>query len=85
MSLDSRWLRNVEPDKKAKFEQALRNDTLVLGRLLEILEEEYANSQGQEENESQFDNPNWQFKVAYRAGLRAQLKRVVTLLSFLKE
>jgi len=85
MSLDSRWLRNVEPDKKAKFEQALRNDTLVLGRLLEILEEEYANFQGQEENESQFDNPNWQFKIAYRAGLRAQLKRVMTLLNFLKE
>lgn len=85
MSLDSRWLRNVESDKKAKFEQALRNDTLVLGRLLEILEEEYITAERQEENETQFDNPNWQFKIAYRAGLRAQLKRVMTLLNFLKE
>lgn len=85
MSLDSRWLRKVEPDKKAKFEQALRNDTLVLGRLLEILEEEHANFQAQEETEAQFDNPNWQFKVAYRAGQRAELKRVMTLLNFLKE
>lgn len=85
MSLDSRWLKNVEPDRKAKFEQALRNDTLVLGRLLEILEEEYITAERQEENETQFDNPNWQFKIAYRAGLRAQLKRVMTLLNFLKE
>ncbi len=83
--LDSRWTRHLGPNDKTKFEQALRNDTLVLGRLLAILEEEYAIYLKQEELESQFDNPNWQYKIAYRSGLKAYLQRVMTLLNFLKK
>lgn len=85
MALDSRWLRDVDKADKAKFEQAIRNDTLVLGRLLAILENELDVSERIEESEAQFDNPNWQYLVAYRAGQRNQLKKVMTLLSFIKE
>lgn len=85
-ALDSRWLRHLtDKNERNKFEDAVRNDTLVLGRLLAILREEYATLERQEESEAQFDNPNWSQLVAYRAGLRAQIKRVETLLNFLKE
>ena len=84
-ALDSRWMRNLETSEKEKFEQALRHDTLVLGRLLEILTEEYNVLNTQEENDSQFDNPNWQFRTAYRNGQKSQLNKVMTLLNFLKE
>lgn len=85
MQLDSRWLRHLPADDKAKFDQAIRHDTLVLGRLLVILEEELASIDRFEESESQFDNPNWQYQIAFKSGQRNQLKRVMTLLNFLKE
>lgn len=85
MPLDSRWMRHLSTGDKAKFEQALRNDTLVLGRLLAILEEEVASLDRQEEAEAQFDNPNWHELTAFRFGQRNSLKRVMTLLNFLKE
>ncbi len=85
MPLDSRWVRHLPRDEQEKFEQAVRHDTLVLGRLLAILEDELAALERSEETEAQFDNPNWQYKIAYRAGLRAQLNKVATLLNFLKE
>lgn len=82
---DSRWTRHLPKDEAKKFEEAVRHDTLVLGRLLAILEEEYATLERQEESESQFDNPNWQFLIAYRNGQKSQLSKVATLLKFLKE
>lgn len=78
-------MRHLEPEDRNKFEQALRNDTLVLGRLLAILEEEYLTMTKKEELESQFDNPNWQYKIAYQNGQKAYAQKVMTLLNFIKE
>jgi hypothetical protein len=82
---DSRWLRHLPKDEHEKFEQAVRHDTLVLGRLLAILEDELKSLERSEETEAQFDNPNWQYKIAYRSGLKSQLNKVMTLLNFIKE
>lgn len=83
--LDSRWLKGIEPEDRATFEQALRTSTLVLGRLLAILEDEYANILRQEETESSLSNPNWSNQLAYRIGERARLNKTIALLKFLKE
>lgn len=85
MQLDSRWLREASKEDKANLENAIRNDSFVLGRLLAILENEYETAQRMDDNEAQFENPNWQYVSAYRAGQRNQLKKVLSLLSFLKE
>lgn len=84
--LDNRWIKHLtDKNDKARFEEAVRHDTLVLGRLLAILKEEYNTLERQEESEAQFDNPNWEALTAYRSGLRSQIKRVMTLLNFLED
>lgn len=85
MSLDSRWVRHLEPDQAEKFKQALVNDTLVLGRLSAILAEMEAAIDRSDVSEKDFDNPNWQYRIAFRNGQRNQLQQIKTLLSFLKE
>lgn len=83
--LDSRWTRHLEPDQAEKFRQALVNDTLVLGRLSAILADMEAALDRSDVSESDFDNPNWQYKIAFRNGQRNQLNAVKTLLQFLKD
>lgn len=83
--LDIRWAKHLEPDDKEKFVQAVRHDTLVLGRLLAILEEELASLERQETTENSFDNPNWPYKQAFSNGQKNGIKKVVTLLNFLKD
>ena len=83
--LDSRWTRHLEPANVDKFRQALVNDTLVLGRLLAIIEDMELEIDRVETSEKTFDNPNWQYQAAYRFGQRSQLNKVKALLNFLKD
>lgn len=85
LQLDSRWLRKEEPEHKKKFEQALLNDTLVLGRLYEILEDMQNEVERQGYTEKDFDNPNWAHKVAFRNGQTSAITKVLALLSFIKD
>lgn len=71
-------------DGHDKFKQAFYSDTLVLGRLLEILQSEYDGMSNFEETDAQFDNPNWQYKIAFKNGERARLRKIMSLLD-LKE
>lgn len=82
---DSRWTRDIPEDSKEKFLQALLNDTLVLGKMLSILENEAENLKVQEIREDSFDDPNWAFKQAYLNGQRNSLRKTIALLSFLKD
>jgi len=83
--LDSRWLQSIPVEDKENLERAIRTSGLVLGRLRSILDEEYEKIERSEEVESQFENPNWSFLMAYKMGQRAELKRILALLQFLKE
>lgn len=83
--LDSRWLKGIPDEDRANLEQIVRTSTAVLGRLKSILDEEYNSIERSEELDSQFDNPNWAYHMSYKMGQRAELKRILTLLQFLKE
>lgn len=83
--MDSRWLRHLDPDQAEKFKQALVNDTIVLGRLSAILEDMEESLNRADSSEKDFDNPNWQYRIAFRNGQRNQLNAVKSLLTFLKE
>lgn len=83
--LDSRWTRHLESNDRSKFENAVRNDTLVLGRLLAILEDLLNEQERTEDTIKQFDNPNWAYLMAFKNGERSNLKKVMTLLQFIKE
>lgn len=78
------WTDNLkDPDEKERFEQALRNDTLVLGRLQEILDIKLTELESQEIKLADYDSPSWAAKQAHRNGYKAGVKFVEDLLSFL--
>lgn len=78
------WTQHLkDQDKKDNFEQALRNDTLVLGRLQEILDIKIEELESQETKLEDYENPSWAAKQAHRNGYKAGLKFVEDLLSFL--
>lgn len=78
------WTRHLkDPKKKKDFEQYLRNDTLVLGRLQEILKERYKDLEYSEERDSDYDSPSWAYKQAHRNGYKTALNFVNDLLKFL--
>jgi hypothetical protein len=81
----TRWTQHLKSEEqKERFLQALRNDTLVLGRLKDIIEEDIAALQRREVRTDSYDSPSWAFQQAHYNGVRQQLLALHDLLSFLK-
>lgn len=75
------WTRGLEGKLKDDFIQALKHDTLVLGRLDEIIDiwlAELAHSEG---SHSDYDNPSWAYKTADRIGRRRTLLGIKELIA----
>ncbi len=83
-SLSIEWLRGVPAEKKADFEAAVRNSTIALGRLADLLDEWEREMDKAETTVSDFDTPNWALRQAYRNGDRSRIRKLRDLLSFLK-
>lgn len=85
-ALSLEWTKHLKTDEeRKKFEVAVRHDTLVLGRLLEILDEKTKNLDKEEISPSSYDNPAWAYKQAHINGIRHGLTTVRQLLSFLDQ
>jgi hypothetical protein len=83
--LNIKWVEHIkEMDLRQDFEASVRNDTTVLSRLREILVEMEKSLDKVELSPTQFDNPNWQYKVAFDRGDRSRINKVIELLSFLE-
>ena len=83
-SLPVAWTKNVsDPEKKKQLEDAIRNSTTALGRLVELLDETLENRFWENLKEPEYHNPSWPYKQAYSNGYSAGIKHVVDLLSFL--
>lgn len=83
-ALSTEWFRGVSPEKKADFETVIRNSTMALGRLYELLDEWEEEITRAETKISDFDTPNWGERQAYRNGDRSRIRKLRDLLSFLK-
>lgn len=81
-SISLTWVKNLPEDKKDDFELVLRNSTLILGRLRDILKEELQSTY-EIETLKDFEDPNWSHKQAFRNGDRARIRKVLSLLEFL--
>lgn len=81
-SISLTWVKNLPEDKKDDFELVLRNSTLILGRLRDILKEELQSTY-ETETLKDFEDPNWSHKQAFRNGDRARIRKVLSLLEFL--
>lgn len=85
MTLSHKWtqhLRGVEADK---FRELLLADTVVLGRLLAILEELEEEVVKNDLSLDEYTNPAFAFLKADRNGEIRGIRKVITLLNFLKE
>ena len=88
MGLPAPWIRHLPPqdtDSIKRFEAGIRNSTLALGRLQEILKEELGQIDRSESSESQFEIPNWDYLQAYRNGDRSRIRKLLSLLSFMDQ
>ena len=80
-----RWTQHLKTEEqKERFLQALRNDTLVLGRLKEVIEEDLAALSRREVRTDSYESPSWAFQQAHYNGVKQQLLALRDLLSFLK-
>ena len=78
------WTKHLKGDSKDNFEQLLRNSSTVLSRLTEIIEEKEESLYKSSVSISDFDEPNWSHKQAFRNGQMSGLKEVRELLEFIK-
>lgn len=83
-SISLRWTQGLDEAQKEKFVQALRHDTLVLGRLQEILAEDLRELSSKELHLVSYDSPSWAYRQAHLNGVRQTLTNLQSLLSFLK-
>lgn len=76
------WLRGIkDPKQREDFHNALIHDTLILGRLDEIIDHmltELARSEGTVDD---YDNPSWAYKTADRIGRRRSLMAIKEMIS----
>lgn len=86
MTLPIDWTRHLQndPDAKNQLELTLRNSTVALSRLLEILEEKKLGLQKSMTSLAEYDNPSWALKRAHVDGRIADLDETMTLLQFIK-
>lgn len=85
MGLPAPWIRHLsksDQEHKENFEAAIRNSTIALGRLREIIQDELDQLDRAEASEKQFDQPNWSHKLAYWNGQRSKLRSFLSLLTF---
>lgn len=85
--MDNRWFkedrdkypRSEQQDQIKKSEKALRNSTLLVRRLKEMITEDIEKTYLVEED---FDDPAWERKTIAAAAERKTLRRYLKLLTF---
>ena len=83
--LPIQWLSNLKTEEEKKeFLDLVSYNSRVLLRLREILQEKYNSLESTETTLSDFSDPNWAHKQAFRNGEKTGLKEALALLKFLK-
>ena len=76
------WTKNLPPERKQGFEDALRNSTLVIDRLRQIMNEWEQSLLAEETTKDQYSSPSWAMLQAHRNGSREIIKKVRDLTDF---
>ena len=85
MGLPSRWVRHLDPSNTEalhNYESAIRNSTTLREALLRMLGEELTRLDNSEMSDAQFEQPNWEYKQAFKNGQRSKIKYLMDLLEF---
>jgi hypothetical protein len=79
------WTKNLKTDdEKKKFTSLVVNNRILLGRLLEILDDKLDVIERAECNQETYQNPAYASWQAHQNGKRASLKDIHRLLEFLE-
>jgi len=75
------WTKNTKtPEEKDKLTGSILGSTVVLNRLMELMQEDEAGMNNREVGTAIYDLPNWELRVAdangYRRCLRAYMKLI---------
>lgn len=75
------WTKHLKTDEERReFEKTVRHDTLVLGRLEEIIQEKLSGLENREVSLDDYNNPSWAYKQAHMNGIRKGLTEILDLL-----
>jgi hypothetical protein len=85
MTLSHKWTQHLRGEEANKFRELLLVDTVILGRLLAIVEEMEREVEQSDLSINEYTNPAFPYLKADRNGEIRGLKKVQSLLSFLKE
>ena len=84
-NLPVQWTKHLkDQDSRSKMEDTLRASKTALGRLLELVEERESELLRAQTSLSDFDDPTWSHKQAFRNGKRSVLKDLKELLEFIR-
>lgn len=82
MPLPLQWVQHLQDPKERKdFEDLIRSSTRVLGRLSQIADDRASALDRAEMTQTDFDEPNWAYRQAFRNGQRSSLKFIKDLLN----
>ena len=82
-NINTKWTRKVDPDKRENLEKLIRNTTIVLSRLKEVVEEDLVEME--RVPLADYETPSWSHKCAHENGKKEYARQMLTLLSFLEQ
>ena len=82
--LSTEWTRGVPEDERKDFEKLVRGNTLLLSRLLQIIEQRLVGIT-KEEGKFEIYSDGYPFKQAYLNGKKVALRDLKALLSFMED
>lgn len=84
--LPTPWIRHLkDQSKKEEFEAAVKASSTALSRLYDLVLEKEADIYNHETSvTTDFNDPSWAYKQAFRNGQKTSLKEICQLLEFIK-
>lgn len=85
MAIHTKWTQHLDARERDEFRKLLEADTLILGRLLVIVEEMEKELDNRDLSIEEYNSPAFPYLKADRNGERRGYNKIKQLLSFIKE
>lgn len=79
------WVRHLPEEERKEFEQLVRNSTVVLGRLMQIIDMKIESIEREELNKETYENPGYPYWQAHVNGRVGGLSEIRRLLEFMEK
>lgn len=76
------WSKGLSAKEKDDLEYVLRNNKILIGAFLNLLDQMEQEEARADTNLSEYDSPSWSYKQADRNGARRAYRKIKTLFTF---